>query len=433
MNILSSAEWQVIFRDVNTASEMMRRYYRIVKESMRAMAGYLVKMQSWPGKKMLAKHIWLDAAHADWLRARALELRYPRVDVDEDSDRNLILVLEKLPTAASDAIFLTYIYEVIKPALLQSFQTYLSESDPLDDAPSHTYLNRIVPELQLELAEYQAVRNQSQSEDLIPLEPSAEAVSFLTDIMSACGGIEGPDRRPNSSNHTSYLSQPDYELPTEGGREPSWEPAVMQVPPRSPQNEIEHRVWLAIDHANEVWASETPAALMWVHKGLPWPLYFNAARWCYDEMRHAMMGEQRLTAMGFRIGIDFPMVPDHWRTFYSERGLGSLLLLLHGLEQRGPLFKAKMKQELAEQNDYEGSQDCDYDWADESGHISFGLAWIKAVYPDWSKERIMSETQVLVEEWWAWMKRYKDEGLHQYDKFMERIEERVQAYATRSN
>ncbi|MDF2671702.1 MAG: hypothetical protein K0R67_4008 [Paenibacillus sp.] len=428
MLTLNSSEWQVVLRDVNTTSEMMRRYYRIVKESMRAMSGYMVKMQSWPGKKMLAKHIWLDAAHADWLRSRALELRYPRVDVDEDSDRHLIRVLEKLPTAGSDVIFLTYLYEVIKPALLQSFQTYLSESDPLDDAPSHVYLNRIVPELQLELAEYQSILKQSQSGILLKLAPSVEAKSFIAGVISACGGIEGPDQEPLSDAHQAYLTQPDYELPSEGAREPAWEPAIMQVPPRKPNNEVEERVWIAIDHANEVWASETPAALIWTYKGMPWSLYFNAARWCYDEMRHAMMGEQRLASMGFRIGIDYPMVPDHWRTYYTERGLKGLLLLLHGLEQKGPLNKAAKKVTLAEQNDLEGSQDCDYDWADESGHISFGLAWIKALFPHHSKEQIMAETQEIVGNWSAWIQRYHQEGLHQYDVFMERIEERATAY-----
>lgn len=419
MQPLSSTEWKVIFRDVNTASEMMRRYYRIVKESMRGMAGYMVKMQSWPAKKMLAKHIWLDAAHADWLRARALELRYPRVDVDEDSDRQLIRVLDKLPTAASDGEFLTYVYAVIKPALLASFRTYLLESDPLDDAPSHTYLSRIVPELELELAEYEAVVLATN------LSSSSEEMATMTNLMSACGGIEGPDHDPGTSGFEAYFSRPDYHVPSEGGREPSWEPAIMQVPPRSPNNMIERRIWIAIDHVNEVWAAETPCALIWEYKNMPWHLYFNAARWCYDEMRHAMMGEQRLASMGFRIGIDYPMVPDHWRT-YSDRGLGSLLLLLHGLEQKGPLNKARMKQVLAEHNDFEGSQDCDYDWADESGHISFGLAWIKALYPDWSKEKIMSETQEIVGDWSAWIARYHQEGLHQYDKFMERIEARVE-------
>lgn len=430
MQTLNSTQWKAVLRDVHTASDMMRRYYRIVKESMRAAAGYMVKMQSWPAKKMLAKHIWLDATHADWLRARALELRYPRVDVDEDSDRHLILALDKLPTAGSDAEFLTYLYEVIKPALLHSFRTYLTESDPLDDAPSHVYLNRIVPELALELEEYAAVMAEAG------LRPSSDGQALLAGLLTACGGIEGPDRDPSTDADggafAAYFNRPDYELPAEGGREPGWEPAVMQVPPRRPRNPIEHRVWIAIDHANEVWAAETPCALIWAYKGLSWPLYLNAARWCYDEMRHAMMGEQRLASMGFRIGIDYPMVPDHWRT-YSHRGLGSLLLLLHGLEQGGPLNKARMKQELTEQNDLEGAQDCDYDWADESGHISFGLAWIKAVFPDWSKEKIMTETKEIVEDWKAWITRYHAEGLHQYDRFMERIEERVEAFMKRDS
>src|SRR4051812_36971057 len=98
----------------------MRRYYRSVKETMRAMAGYLSKMQCWPAKKMLARHIWLDSMHADLLRSRTLNLRYPRVDVDDNVDQNLVRILEKLPTVESDEHFLLSVYCVIKPEILKS-------------------------------------------------------------------------------------------------------------------------------------------------------------------------------------------------------------------------------------------------------------------------------------------------------------------------
>ena len=98
------------------------------------------------------------------------------------------------------------------------------------------------------------------------------------------------------------------------------------------------------------------------------------------------------------------------------------MLLLHGLEQNGPLHKSKLRNELSAVNDLSGAQDCDYDWADESNHISFGLAWIKAIRPDWNKEAIMAETQKLVTEWVAWIKQRHASGEHGYELFMERIE-----------
>lgn len=406
MNNQATSALSPLLRDVETASQMMRRYYIVAKETMRAMAGYLPAMRIWSAKKMLARHVWYDAMHADMLRSRTLDLRYPRVDVDHVSDFHLIALLRSLPGQASDEQFLHRVYQVIKPAFLQGLQAYLTESDPLDDAPSHAYLKRIIAELQEELAEFDALAiSMDETPDAIP----------VAELLERCGGVHGPDQ------DTGFAYPERYTVPMEGGRDPSWEPAVMQVPPRAPLNTLEQRLYIAIDHANEVWASETPAALIWTYENMRWELYFDAARWTYDEMRHAMMGEQRLKEMGFEIGIDVPMVPDHWRAF-RQKGVAPLVLLLHGLEQRGPLHKSKLRNELRTVNDLSAAQDCDYDWADESNHISFGLAWIKAIYPDWDKEKIMSETQAIVTEWIDWMKHKHENGEHGYEKFMARIE-----------
>ncbi|MBO9610776.1 MAG: hypothetical protein J7639_32800, partial [Paenibacillaceae bacterium] len=315
--------------------------------------------------------------------------------------------------------FLVHVYLVIKPMLLVALKEYLAETDPLDDAPSHAYLKRIVTELDEQLQEAGQVIKQ------IPVDSAAIAKyrQEYEQLIGGCGGVHGPDR-----DNGFAVPAKRYELPMEGGRDASWEPAVMQVPPRDPQNVLEQRLWIAIDHANEVWASETAAALIWEYEDMPWNLYYHAARWTYDEMRHAMMGEQRLKELGFEMGVDVPMVPDHWRAF-RERGVLSLLLLVHGLEQKGPLHKSKLKQELFIVNDITGAQDCDYDWADESNHISFGLAWIKAVVPDWDKERIMEETQQIVTEWVGWIRHKHASGEHGYEKFMERIEAKTKSYA----
>jgi hypothetical protein len=411
---------KTVYRDVEAASKLMRRFYRSTKETMRAMAGYLPKMKLWPAKKMLAKHIWLDANHADLLRSRTLDLRYPRVDADDNIDIHLIQLLKKLPTVSTDQQFLSYIYKVIKPALLESFRTYIGESDQLDDAPSHVYLERIIFELEKELQEFQNLWDQLADTQNTTL---SETEQTLTEILVSCGGINGPDQAPESC-YQPYFDQDNYVIPRLGGRDSSWEEAKTQVPPRKPKNLVEQQLWIAIDHVNEVWAAETAAALIWQYEGMPWELYFDATRWCYDEMRHSMMGEQRLKSMGFEIGIDIPMASDHWQAF-REQGIERLLILLHGLEQNGPLHKSNLKNQLSKVNDLDGAQDCDFDWADESGHIRFGLAWIKALHKDWSKSQIIAETKNIVAEWQQWIKDHQQEGKHGYDAFLSRIDNKV--------
>lgn len=416
-----------ILRDVETSSRMMRRYYRIVKETMRAMAGYLPNMSLWSGKQLLARHIWLDAMHADMLRSRTLDLRYPRVDVDVDADAHLIRVLEKLPTAPSDEAFLSGVYGAVKPAVLEGLRSYLDGSDPLDDAPSHVYLRRIIDELEMELAEFRAAFPGAAAGAAAAgtHEDAARWQSDVAGALSACGGVHGPDRAPGEA-FAGFLNRPPYEIPMEGGRDPSWEPAVMQVSPRPPRNFKEEQVRAAIDHANEVWASETPAALLWEYKQAPWDLQLSAARWCYDEMRHAVMGVQRLAEMGLEVGVDYPMVPDHWRAF-RQRGIRYLLLLLHRLEQNGPRTKAGMRENFKEHQDFAAAQDCDFDWADESGHISFGLAWLRLAFPEWDKKRLMEEGDCIAEEWAEWMRAHHRNGTHGYEKFIERIDRKLYA------
>jgi hypothetical protein len=144
-------------QDVEQASALQRRLFRAIRETMRAMAGRISGVASWEAKKLLARHIWLDAEHANAIRQRVLELRFPRADVDLGMDRALSAVLEKLPSTESDAEFLAGVYRVIKPAVLAATERYVQQSDALADAPSHRLMRLVVEELRDELDEFEAV------------------------------------------------------------------------------------------------------------------------------------------------------------------------------------------------------------------------------------------------------------------------------------
>lgn len=406
-------------QDVEQASALQRRLYRTLRETMRAMAGRISGVADWEAKKMLARHIWLDAEHANAVRERTLELRFPRVDVDLEVDKALIAVLSRLPCTRTDAEFLAGVYQVLKPAVLEAVQRYLRQSDPLDDAPSHRVLRTVEAELREELNDFERVWS------ALPAPDKAEAApwtSWLRDALVGAGGIFGPDTGKSLLARPSFSDRPDYAVPLLPHRDPRWLPAVTQVPPRPPRTPQEQQVWVAIDHVNELWACELPAAFIWHYPRMTWALYRDTARWAYDEMRHAMMGERRLRAYGFQIGVDVPMVPDHWMGVASRGGLESMLYVVHGLEQGGPKWKAQLKSELWAMGDPHSSQDCDYDWADEAGHIRYGQDWIKALFPDTPKEEVVRRTQREVELWKAWIAEKHRSGNHGYDVFLPRIE-----------
>lgn len=408
-------------QEVEQASALQRRLYRTIRETMRAMAGRICGVANWEAKKMLARHIWLDSEHAEAIRTRVLELRFPRVDVDLEVDKALMEVLAKLPSTRSDAEFLGGVYQVIKPAVLAALENYLKQSDPLDDAPSHRVLRLAVEELREELAEFEIWWSGIPATERAAAMPWQE---WLRDSLEQAGSVFGGDSGVKLLERPGFSDRPRYTIPMMPARDPRWLPAVTQVPPRPPASPQEQQVWVAIDHVNELWACELPAAFIWHHERMPWSLYRDSARWAYDEMRHAMMGERRLLAYGFEVGVDVPMVPDHWAGVAASRGLEAMLFLVHGLEQGGPKWKAQLKSELWAMGDPYSSQDCDYDWADEAGHIRYGQDWLKTLFPEMPKGEIIRRTQEEVDLWKEWIADKHRTSNHGYEVFLPRIGEK---------
>jgi len=408
-------------QQVEHASALQRRLYRTIRETLRAMAGRICGVAGWEAKKLLARHLWLDAEHADALRSRVLELRFPRVDVDLEVDKALLSVLVMLPSTCSDAEFLGGVYQVIKPAVLAALECYLRQSDPLDDAPSHRVLRVVVSELREQLAEF---ATWWAGVPLAERAAAAEWQAWLRDALEQAGGVFGCDSGAVLLGRAGFSDRARYVVPMLPARDPRWLPAVTQVPPRPPRTPQEQQVWIAIDHVNELWACELPAAFIWHYDNMPWSLYRDTARWAYDEMRHAMMGERRLLAYGFAVGVDVPMVPDHWMGVCATRGLEAMLFVVHGLEQGGPKWKAQLKTELWAMGDPYSSQDCDYDWADEAGHIRYGQDWLKTLFPQMPKAEIIRRTQEEVALWKDWIADKHATGQHGYDGFLARIEDK---------
>src|SRR5690606_37624521 len=126
-------------------SHMIKRLYFIERELMRTLAGYHVNISRWELKTLLPKHIWQDSLRADKLRTRVLEMRYPRRDVDQDHDPLLSRYLSSLIRCSNDAELLIGVYFVTKQALIDAYEAYLRDADPLDDAPTVAFMRGFIP------------------------------------------------------------------------------------------------------------------------------------------------------------------------------------------------------------------------------------------------------------------------------------------------
>jgi len=87
--------------------------------------------------------------------------------------------------------------------------------------------------------------------------------------------------------------------------------------------------------------------------------------------------------------------------------------------------------EFEKVNDQESSVDCDYDWADEAGHIRIGLEWTRHLFPKMTKQEVINRHAMLKQYWTDWMKRHHNEGTHGWEKFLPRMEKAIAKLATK--
>lgn len=357
-------------RQVEEASQRLKRMFLIERELMKTLGGYLVSVSDWELKKRLPKHIWQDSLRANALRTRVLELRYPRRDVDHDHDANLQRLLAALIRCGSDAALLEGVY-AIKSELCDAYEAYLAAADPLDDAPTIEFMAGFVPQLKRQIAE--AERLYAGLPERAAARPTAWQAAIAAHF-GAIGGVTGPER-PEELALPHLLQRPEYVPPLHPARDPKFEYAAYHLPKEMPVKFIDRQVWQGINHVNEIFSAEITALVLWKWDGMPWEFYLDCARWSFDEARHCMMGEERLQAWGFEAGVDYPICADPYVS-NSAYGEEAVFALLHRFEMNGPNLKSKLKQEFEAVGDTASSQDFDYDWADESIHLQYGYKWL---------------------------------------------------------
>lgn len=412
-------------RGVEESAQLLQRLYLVERELLRALGGWHMSISNWELKSLVPRHWWQDSLHADAFRNRVLELRYPRRDVDSRHDPDLLSFLGELTRAQTDAEFALGIYHVVKPALIAAYEQYIAGCDTLLDAPSVHHIEHTLIDERAHLRAAEPVLAGLDSDQVAAAQPW---VNYLSTYLSAIGGILGTGPRSDLPLKDACAGRPAYHVPPRAVRDPRFAPAVVESPRRPPRTPRESQVWYAIDHANEMWAAEVPGAMMWEWANMPWEFYMDAARWGYDEQRHAEMGIRRLTAWGFEMGIDYPMVGDPYHAIIEQgHGLLTVLALLYYFERDAPRFKQQAKEKYASLGDYTSAQDSDYDWADEALHLRYGYTWLNHMLGADAKQRLPELVKEAGELWERWLAERWERGEDGYGPFMERIEARIAA------
>lgn len=394
---------------VDNASQILKRFYVAERTLMRTLAAWFVATSQWDLKRLLAEHMWQTAQHADALRTRVLELRYPRRDVDRKYDPDALAFCAEMAKADTPQEFIAGIYDVVIPGLVHDYQAYLMRTDHLDDAPTVYRLRHIVRDKQAQIE----IMHQTLDAVLLGEAGSIQAWrDYLRAWLASIGGFDGLSASgPRPDDHAA-AGRPAFEVPRQVRRDHRWRPALFHLPHENKYDEagrkawqriealdkrVAMQVWSAISHFNEIWAAEVPASVMWDLDSEPWDFYLDLARWTWDETRHSTMGWRVLASWGW----DVPDLVPWGYALYNALGdvpARQRLALLYYYEEG--LLRAGTKQKeikiLESAGDAGSTQDMDYDWADEAIHVSFGYTWLKHLLGDDKAGR--AELQRLTDE-----------------------------------
>ena len=363
---------------VAQTSDFLKRCYVLLRGALHATAGWIVAVEHQELKFMLCRHLDQTAQLADELRVRILQLRYPRRDVDGRWDSKLVEWNGLLLNAPDQGSFAQGVYEGLQPALQGAFERYLESAEPIADLPTVDVLNAARELFARQRVEWLQIRDEG------PRAPKATAPAGWADALRAalraCGGVEGAEEQ---GSMTVPAAARTFERPNTPGRDPRYQHRCELLghclmfwnPESAGLTWVSH----AIMHFNELWAAEMTAAVMFDNPNAPWELQLDAARWCHDEARHCQLGVSRLQSAGFDIYAEIPAPDTITFSVYEPDHRNERMLAVHCFERGGvmQLHKQAAMNWHNQQGEAVGGRHFDFDWADESIHLHYGLKWIK--------------------------------------------------------
>jgi uncharacterized ferritin-like protein (DUF455 family) len=364
---------------VQDCSAILKRFYFLERELVKMQAGWMPGTEHLESKFWLGESLWKDSLVAKDLRERVLELRYPdsRVVVGDDQPFiDFVLKFQKAPNALA---FLMGLTRILKPLIKNHFTKYLELADQLDDAPTIRILKYGMADLNEQIASSEKVITEFAA--IYPeyaeiadswVQLLKKTVDTSKDIFFEAEGFRIP---------VLHLSSPSFEISRYGKRDRSFAQALFPwpdslEPARGAGCGSELQIRQAVHHINEVWAAEMAASVIFdLTEDAPSDFLIDAARWCYDEIRHCRMGYTRLLTWGFR-KEEIPL-----GSFSYEAGADvdpvTRLGIIYYFESTYIHTKSERTKTFAKCGDRMSSHDMDFDWADELIHTYYGTRWLK--------------------------------------------------------
>jgi hypothetical protein len=359
-------------------ARLLRRFASLERRLLRILAGWLPEIPEWEVKKAVARHIWDSAQHAAWLRSRLIELRGGRADAD--AEPGFVRVLEEALHAPNTAALIAGLYLEIKQNYLHALRHYCQTTSQVVDAPTAEILERIalVEERHLQWAK-------TTYDGLISApEVRREAEtwrSYIASLIESTGGfhllrLQAAPAPAVPEVYTPFRRSMKAHRDGRFQVSPAFE--VYKEQKEMNQETFEESVITNFKiYATEMWAAELVASCLFdAPADLPWDFFYDLAHQCWDEARHAEMGEVRLAELGISLS-DFP-------TAVSEYERGVRMPMLHRFCDLTIMAEAEhihvrrpRMEKYLDNGDLRSAEFVDYDWSDEINHVRYGFKWVK--------------------------------------------------------
>ncbi len=372
---------------VEANAVILHRFAYLERQMLHLMAGSLIHVPEWEVKFLLGRHLYEDAEHHNLLRKRIGELRRSERSVDHAPDPALEALIDEFAHSGDTIELLAGLYGAIKPALVASMRAHLEKINPLVDYNTGRVLRLILLE-----EEEQVLVGQQFLESLLTDDAEREKAAVwqnhLLAYLAAAGGVDGTMERTSNLPAPHSDGQP-HRLPLDSRRDERFQVTIPKNPATHVEETgdrtregLEQMMWVRF---NELSPAETVGAIIYLEQGKPWDFYYDLARHCWDEVRHAAFGQAALEAEGISITRN-----PNWIGF-AEMALSSMDPIDAYTHLTVAIEQAAMKYPPGKRQEYEFCRDVakhklmalfqDYDWADEVVHSHFGQEWvIKNVY-----------------------------------------------------
>lgn len=352
--------------------ERLKRFQALETRLARLLGGWLPGVRRWEVKHEVALHLWQGAEASRDLRTRLWELRV----ADPDGGTGDVgRAVEALAVAQHDDELLAGAYLVVKRGLRDAYERYAETTYGVYDFPSIPLVRTLAATTGAQVAWAERV--------VAELTDSGEKkrrvqrwLRYADDVLAAIGGVDGAGEsegaRPLPPPPPGYSSR----LPlAQAERDERFEVQLAGLPMPDKADHLDWLLWQFANYAAEMQAAETLGSMLWEVEGMPWEFYFDIARHCWDEARHARLGETRLGQLGYHVS-DFPCSVGSyaWRQLFSP--LIRYCALTYVIEAGSFKLKHDSYQEHLAHGDIESAQAVMFDIVDETMHVRWGSKWV---------------------------------------------------------